>query len=78
MKTSFATALALIAALSACATSPPSVHVAAVKSADAPALGVVHTAPQCGDDAGGFGAPTRHFGEPTPFSENPNNGCWPQ
>jgi hypothetical protein len=35
--------------------------------------GIVRTSPSCGEDEGG-----RHFGDTTPFSENPFNGCWPQ
>jgi hypothetical protein len=35
--------------------------------------GLVRISPSCSEDEGG-----RHFGEITPFSENPFNGCWPQ
>jgi hypothetical protein len=35
--------------------------------------GVVRTSAICSEDEGG-----RHFGDITPFSENPFNGCWPQ
>jgi hypothetical protein len=35
--------------------------------------GVVRTSPVCREDEGG-----RHFGDITPFSENPFSGCWPQ
>jgi hypothetical protein len=37
--------------------------------------GVVHASTACGDDNGGFGAPTRHFGNSTPWAELAYNGC---
>jgi hypothetical protein len=71
------TVVALAAALSACAESA-SPRLAAATPGPHPHVGAVHTLQDCGNDDGGFGAPVRHFGNPTPFSENPFNWCWPQ
>jgi hypothetical protein len=71
------TALLLLGSLgfTACQTSPSTPPLAASKPAEAP----VETVVGCGDDNGGFGAPVRHFGEPTPFSDDPfRNPCWPE
>ncbi len=72
------TAAVLGLALSACAASPPTRVAAAQQPASLPRAGVVHTGPDCGDDDGGFGAPVRHRGDATPFSENAFSFCWPQ
>jgi hypothetical protein len=71
------TALLLLGSLgfTACQTSPSTPPLAASKPAEAP----VETVVGCGEDNGGFGAPVRHFGEPTPFSDDPfRNPCWPE
>jgi len=76
---SIAAAIALAASISACGTSTPLPRVASAQvPGSQPHLGAVHTSQDCGDDNGGFGAPVRHFGNPTPFSDNPFNVCWPQ
>jgi predicted small lipoprotein YifL len=76
---SVAGAMALAASLSACGTSTPLLRVASAQvPGSQPHLAVVQTSQDCGDDNGGFGAPLRHFGNPTPFSENPFNACWPK
>ena len=73
-----ATALAVVAAVAACADATSLPRIAAAQAPGArPSLGLVHTL-DCGGDDGGFGAPVRHFGNPTPFSENPFNACWPR
>jgi len=74
-----AATIALAASLSACETSPSLQRVAALQSPAYPLhSGTVRTARDCGDDNGGFGAPVRHLGDPTPFSENPFSACWPR
>ena len=61
-------------ALAACQVSTNPWTASVVNPPTAQAAGdVVRTAPLCSEDQGG-----RHFGEPTPFSGNPFNGCWPQ
>jgi hypothetical protein len=70
---------ALAASLAGCAASSSLQRIASNQPAvPQPRLGVVQTVQDCGRDDGGFGAPVRHFGDPTPFSENLSNGCWPQ
>jgi len=70
---------ALAASLAGCAASSSPQRIALNQSTGSePRLGVVRTVQDCGSDDGGFGAPVRHFGNPTPFSENPFNGCWPR
>jgi hypothetical protein len=62
--------LALGASLAACGTAPASQRVASTQSTLVP----VETTQNCPID-GGYG---RHFGNPTPESENPFlNPCWP-
>jgi hypothetical protein len=67
-------ALVLTVALSACqvASNPRGASGSSVPIAHAGG-DVVRTSPSCSEDEGG-----RHFGDITPFSENPFNGCWPQ
>jgi hypothetical protein len=70
-------ALALAATVSACASAPSLPRLAAAQSPGAqPLLGLSHAPQACGSDDGGFGAPVRHFGNATPFSENPFDPCW--
>jgi hypothetical protein len=70
---------ALAASLSGCAVSSSPQRIALNQPAGSqPHVGVVQTVQDCGGDDGGFGARVRHFGNPTPFSENPFNGCWPR
>jgi hypothetical protein len=66
--------LLLALATSACEM-PPDLRMVAANNLSTPsnAPGVVHTSPICGEANGG-----RHFGDPTPWSENPFNACWPQ
>src|SRR5258708_31800603 len=72
-------ALALAALISACANSTSLPRVAAAQSpGDHSRFGAVHTLQDCGNDDRGFGAPGRHFCNPTPFSHIPFNWCWPQ
>ena len=61
-------------ALSACQV-PSNSRVASASNLPLARAGgdVVRTSPICSEDEGG-----RHFGNITPFSENPFNGCWPQ
>jgi hypothetical protein len=75
--------LAVVAALAAglvgCAA-PPAPRVATSQSASSRVhLGAVTTPENCpAFDSGGSGAYVRHFGDTTPWSENPFlNPCWP-
>jgi len=69
--------------LAACATSPAQNTTsqsarAGQGSSTAPVNVPVVTPVRCGIDNGGFGAPVRHFGNETPWSEDPfRNPCWP-
>ena len=73
-----AAAFTLAAAVGACSTANSSPRFGAAQPVAPPRFGAVHTLQDCGNDDGGFGAPVRHFGNPTPFSESPFNWCWPQ
>jgi hypothetical protein len=71
--------LVLALAISACQMpSYPRVAAANNPLTASAVKGIVHTSPICGEDGGGFGKSGRHFGDSTPFSDNPFNGCWPQ
>src|SRR5262249_37411035 len=71
---SLTVALAL-AGLAACQSPPVPSRVVSTQGAP---LGTVETPTGCGTDDGGFGADVRHFGDPTPWSDNPFlNPCWP-
>jgi hypothetical protein len=76
----FSLAPMLMVALATSACEAPS-YLRVASTSDRPMIsgaeGIVHTSPSCGDDNGGFGALVRHHGEPTPWSENPFNGCGP-
>jgi hypothetical protein len=75
---SSALVLSIAAGVAACAAPSPTRVASASNgpiSMSSPKEVVVHTSPACGDDNGGFGAPTRHFGNPTPWSELASNGC---
>ena len=70
--------LSIAVGVDACVAPSPTRVAAASNgpiSMSSPTEGVVHASPACGDDNGGFGAPTRHFGNPTPWSELALNGC---
>jgi len=69
--------VALAAGLAGC-EAPPA-RLATAQSGNSGAhLGAVTTPEVCPSDDGGFGADVRHFGNTTPWSENPFlNPCWP-
>ena len=67
--------LTCLSALSACesASTPPT-----DTSAQNARLSPVEAPENCPYDGSGFGANVRHFGDTTPWSENPYlNPCWP-
>ncbi len=72
-------ASALVAGLSGCKAPTSFQRVAAAPALAAPSPSdAVRAVRDCGSGDGGFGAPVRHLGNTTPFSENPFSGCWPQ
>jgi hypothetical protein len=68
-------ALTFVSTLGACqSASTPQTGT----SAQNERLSPVETPENCPSDDGGFGADVRHFGDTTPWSENPYlNPCWP-
>ena len=73
-------AIALAVSLVACETAPlPQRGTLAQNTTPDVRMDVVRTPDNCPlSDDGGFGADVRHFGNTTPWSENPFlNPCWP-
>jgi len=73
-------AIALAVSLVACETAPlPQRATLAQNTTPDVRMDVVRTPDNCPlSDDGGFGADVRHFGNTTPWSENPFlNPCWP-
>jgi hypothetical protein len=78
--TYFTVAVACAVSLVACGSaSAPSGGTLAQNTTREIRMDVVRTPDNCpASDDGGFGADVRHFGNETPWSENPFlNPCWP-
>jgi hypothetical protein len=69
--------LTCVSALVACQSASTPHSGTSAQNADA-RLSPVETPENCPSDDSGFGANVRHFGDTTPWSENPYlNPCWP-